>query len=336
MLAAQPLSERERIARSGIPPRTFRDVRSRIYAECWLADRYLPEPAVLGCPFVSFLLAEPYVERVDAVMESWAADPRIVHMWRSQHGIFAVGLGTEAKPALPGIAEISDIKAMRRCVTLTMDCRRGPIPVYFDFEAAWSRVVGLSGTLGYPHAWGGASSPPGLSDPRAMSPSARLALSALVRRPFDLADQGRSPSLAAPFFLPPSQQRVLNRGWVGRRVFLDPTKLFTTVEPRVEHLVFVHGTLIPGADAQRLLDDLISACRVMPFLYAADDSRVLLGSLSPVPQVAGTPAPRASISATLGFYLRGIEVFRVPLSALETPLNHRYDRAMRSGHVALS
>ncbi len=325
MLAAEPGSERDRILRSGIPPRTFRDVRSRLYDEGWLVDRYLPDPILVQRPFVSFLLAEPYLERMDAVVETWSSDPDVVHIWRAPQGIFAVRLRSTAGTDLPGIRDISDRKAMRRLVSLTTDCRRDPIPIYFDFEAAWSRLHGLNGTLSYPHGWYSRAGREGLGQ---MSPSARSAFGALVRRPFEIETQGRSPILSAPFFLPRSQRRVLDRGWVSRRVFLDPTKLSNLNGRKVDQLVFVHGALLPGADANQLLDGLISECRMTPFLFAFDETRVLIGSMSPAPpEVHVSGAPRASVSGMLGAHLEGIEVFRESLAQIVAPVCHRYDRS---------
>lgn len=327
LLAAEQVSERDRISRSGIPPRTFRDIRSRLYAEGWLADRYLPDPVLLDRPFVSFLLAEPYLERMGAVVDTWSSDPEVTHLCRSPQGIFAVRLRSKPGTELPGIRDISDGKAMHRLVSMTIDCRRNPIPIYFDFEAAWTRLRGLNGTLSYPHGW---SSRIGREGPGEMSPSARSAFGALVRRPFEIEAHGRSPILTAPFFLPPSQRRVLDRGWVSRRVFLEPTKLSNMNGHKVDQLVFLHGTLLPGADANNLLDGLISECRMTPFLYAFDGSRVLIGSMSPAPpDVQGSQAPRASVSGMLRAHLEGIEVFRESLAQISAPIWHRYDRSLQ-------
>ncbi len=329
MLAAQPISERERISRSGIPSRTFRDVRARLYAERWLVDRYLPDPVVVRRPFVSFLLVEPYVERMDAVAEAWVADPTIVHMWRSAQGLVAVRLGNDPRAGLPGPPEVANAKAMRRAFAMTDDVRERPTPIYMDFEASWSRLFGLPGSLSYPQAWPSTTPGPRFDQVAQPSPAAWSALEAIVRRPFEIVDQGRNPILTAPFFLPPSQQRVLDRSWVKRRVFLDPTRLADMGAPKVETLVFVHGRLRPGADPRQLLDELLLSCGVTPFLYACDGSKVLMGSLSPAPpELLAKRVPSVSVSRTLGDHLEDIEVFRMPLGTLRTVVNHRYDRTL--------
>ncbi|MDE1820732.1 MAG: hypothetical protein KGJ23_15310 [Euryarchaeota archaeon] len=331
LLACEDLPERDRIRGSGIPPRTFTDVRGRVLSEGWIVDRYLPQPGLLELPFVTLILAEPFVEHASAVLETWSADPRIVLLWTSPQGLLAVRLGSSPKPSLPGIRDVSDGRALRRQFALTLDTRAAQLPIYFDFEAAWSRAVGLQGSLAYPHGWTSVPREPGATAPRLPSAPARVSVAGLVNRPFEVESSGRPPNLNAPFFLPRSQVRALEQGWVHRRVFLDPVHLSALQAPRIENLVFIHGRMLRGSLPDRLLEELVTRCLVTPYLYASDGTSLILGAVSPLPpSTVSSSAPRTSVSATLGNYLEGIEVTRVPLTSLRAPVNHRYDRLVRS------
>ncbi|MDE1820729.1 MAG: hypothetical protein KGJ23_15300 [Euryarchaeota archaeon] len=328
MLAALPSSERERIQESGIPPRTFRGIRSRAYEEGWIVDRYLPDPVMVSRPFLTFVLGEPFVERFSAVIESWGADPRVVHFWKGPQYVFVVLATSETNVRVPGVQEVSDVSALRRHSALTVDSRSSGLPVYFDFEGSWGRWAGLTGSLAYPHGWRSSVRSEG-DEAAQISPGARSTLAGLVRRPFELEAQGRSAVHAAPFFVPRSQRRAMERGWVQRRVFLDPQKLLQMGGWKVENLAFVQGELLPKSEPLALLHALVDGCRLSPFLFACDGRRLLLGSLAaagPAPEKPGVP--RASVSATLESFLKGIEVFRTPLTGLVTPVNHRYDRML--------
>lgn len=132
----------------------------------------------------------------------------------------------------------------------------------------------------------------------------------------------------SPFFAPRSQQRVLERGWGDRRVFLDAFVLPSFHGWKLERIVLAQGELQPGREAPPLLHALVHDCRVAPFLVATDWERVLLGFLSLTPPSGeGTAEPaRSSVSFVLQSFLKGIEVFREPVRGFSSVVNHRYDR----------
>lgn len=334
LLSAERTSLRERARRSSIPPRTFTDVQGRVYGEGWLEDRYIPDLEFVRRPFVTFILAEPYIERAAAVAESWQTDPSVVLLLRSPESFFAVVCGSDPKGHFPGTKDVTDAVAMRRSVSLTVDSRGPGIPVYFDFEAAWDRLAGLRGTYGYPHGWRCRSAPSEnegevhgeASDPAPLSASQRSVLASLLRRPFESAEGDRGAGRSSPFFLPRSQLRLLSKGLASYRVFLHPQRIPPFDGHQVERLVYVAGTLRQGEDAQTLLRALVQGSRVTPFLYAYSSSRVVFGALSPVS--ASRVGPRDSVSATLEAYLSDIEVQRQSLNALSTVVDHRYDRLL--------
>ncbi len=330
LLSAQQASVRERARRSGVPPRTYTDVQGRVYSEGWLEDRYLPDLELVQRPFVTFILAEPYIERGASVAESWASDPSVVLLLRSPESIFAVVCGSHPKGRFPGIQDVTDVGAMRRSVSVTVDTRGPGVPVYFDFEAAWVRLAGLRGTYGYPHGLRcrSASTKQGdqPADARLLSASQRSVLAGLLRRPLEPAVVDRAAGRSSPFFLPRSQLRLLGKGNASYRVFLNPQRIPPFEGHQVERLVYVAGSLRQGEDASSLLRALVQGSRVTPFLYAFSSSRVVFGALSPVP--SSHVGARDSVSATLEVYLNDIELLRQPLNALTTVVGHRYDRLL--------
>ena len=332
LLAARLVPENVRIGETGLPPRTYHAVRNRVLQEGWVVDRYLPDLGLLGLHHVHFVIGQPFEEKGRDVVERWASDPTNLLLWSGPQTLFGVFVSGPAEWSGPMGLGIGKESGLRRSLALTTDASKFGIPVYLDFEGAWSRMTGSTGHLSYPHPWFArprdVASSPGSAVPNGISSGALTSIYGLVHRPFEVESEGGNLLRTGPFFAPRSQQRALQRGWVERRLFLDPFRLPPVPGGGMERVALVHGELQRDRPPTGLYHQLLEDCGVAPFLFATDWSHVLLGFVARRTGEglsAGAP-PRASVSFVLQSHLQGIEVFREPLASLRTTVNHRYDR----------
>ncbi len=207
---------------------------------------------------------------------------------------------------------------------ITVDVRGGGLPVYFDFEASWSRFSELSGTMAYPRGLAASIDDAATT---AFSNRERERIRELVERPF--RDGGATgPLRVSPFFLSRAQRNLLEEGVVERRVLLDTTKVQAFRNRRIEQVAFLHGELLPRAKPELLFRRLM-AIQLTPFLFVTEGSTVLLGALSAVPPLRTGRNERPAILANLQQFLQGITIARQPLGSLRVPVDHRYDRLLR-------
>lgn len=319
LLASQEVSERERVFRSGVPSRTFERARRRAYSEGWVVDRYVPSPARIGKPCVSFVLSQPFADRLREVEDRWKRDRACVLLWRWEETLFGVFVADESAAVAHGGSQ--DREAFRRTFEVTSDTRQPEVPVFFDFEGAWARFTGLGGLQGYPHslpAHGPSVPPPPVAEVE------RSRMAELVQRPLRRgATEG--PLRVSPFFLPRSHQRLLRRGVVERRVFLNLGRIPPYQGRSIEQVAFVHGELLDGVSSLGLFRRLI-AMRVLPFLFATASTKVIIGALSPVPSAQDSSQARPATLANLQRFLKSIEIVRGRVPSLEVVIDHRYDR----------
>ncbi len=330
LLASRPDRERDRLKFISIPRSTYHAIRRRAYDEGWLRDRYVPHPAVLGRPFVSFLLARPYADRFDELLTVVGAAPGAVVVCRGGQAV--LGVLFHAKPTEAAkLAERLGSGGLAPPATVITVRTEGPsIPVYFDYEGLWCHVAGFDGTLGYPHGLGGGL----LSDveepaPVSLSAHQGWAASELVRRPFSAPDDGRGGHLVGPLGLPFSQRRLLQRGWVVHRTILEPSRLPPFQGRAADQVVLVTGRPLERAQPEALFATLSQESRVYPFLFVAGADRWLLGAMgssNPAP-TEGAPA-RRPVLPTMREYLEGIEILQEPAGGFSATVDHRYDRLL--------
>ena len=322
LLASELVSERERILRSGLPSRTFEGARRRAYAEGWVFDRYVPDPSRVKRPFVTLVLAQPYAERFEEVVETWTSDIGTVLLWCWEETLFRVVFSRNRQPSLS--EGRFGPQAFRKILELTADTRMPQIPIYFDFEGAWCRLANLPGTRSYPHPL---VSRVGTGRTTSfLSNSERTALAGLLKRPFETTGID-GPLRVSSFFLPRSQHRLLREMTVEHRVFLDLARIPPYRGRLVEKVAFVQGTLCPGVTATTLFQRL-ATIHILPFLFATDEHRVLLGTLSPAPDQPNTDSPRPAVLRNLERCLQAIEIVREDVTSTEVRVNHRYDRLL--------
>jgi hypothetical protein len=314
-----------------LPLRTAQAIRQRAYVRDWLTDRYVPNPVVLGYRTALFLVARPYSERALAIMEQWRSHPRNVLLWASPELLFGVFLARGPEEAEAIQRRLTDASAVRLEVGLRTDLTEATVPVYFDFESAWTGWTGLPGTIRYPRPL-----PSGEFDrPNGggLSPGERGAISGLLVAPFLGGNPARGVSRFSRLYR--AERRWLNSGQVEFRSFLNPREVARWVTGFADQAVFVHGELVEPGGASELFHALVSECRIGPFLFATNGRSVLWGALS---STSFTPPRRSSVPvlAKVGTYLRGIQIVREDLAHLEPTVDHRFERLLPPSALSTS
>jgi len=332
LLAARPDRERERLRIVNVPRSTYHAVRRRAYEEGWLKDRYVPHPVPLGFPVVTFLVVRPYADRYEELVQTVSADPGAVVVWTGGHVALAVLFHATIAQPRKLLQRIDSAKLASSPTVVTVRADGPTVPVYFDFEGLWSHLVGVDGTLAYPHGLGGGAAHEEEADGEtqpSLSPHQRWAVSELLRRPFPVADDGRGGHLVGPFGLPFSQRRILQRGWIVHRTILDPSRLPAYGGRSADQVVLITGTPRAGARPEVMFSTLTHESKVFPFLLVVGSDRWLLGAMGGSgPTPPETPVTRRPVLPTLREYLEGIEIVQEPAAGFTARVDHRYDRLL--------
>ncbi len=330
LLASRPDRERERLRGIDVPRSTYHAVRRRAYQEGWLRDRYVPHPVPLGRPVVSFVLFRPFADRFDDLVAAVSSAPGAAVVWTGAQLVVAVLFHAKESEPRKLLATVVDRRLVPEPAVVTVRADGPAIPVYFDFEGLWCNVVGLGGTLAYPHGLGGALDRPDDGDGE-VHPSAHQwwGIGELLRRPFAAEDQGRGGHLVGPLGLPFAQRRLLERGWVTHRSILDPSRLPPFQGRAADQVVFITGTPRSGALPEVLFATLSRDSRVYPFLFVVGAERWMLGAMGgSTPPPEALRATRRPVLPTLREYLEGIEIVQEPAAGFRAPVDHRYDRLL--------
>ncbi|HEV2519453.1 MAG TPA: hypothetical protein VGX00_02370 [Thermoplasmata archaeon] len=331
LLGSAAAPERERLARSGLPRSTYHAARRRAYDEGWLRDRYVPEPDCLGFSFATFLIARPFAERVDELLRRWTAHPGNVMLLGGAPAVLGTFLHRteEAAKTLASGDGWRDLAGSAGAVVA--DLRRASVPVYFDFEGVWAHLSGTLGTVAYPRGLGGGGAAGAVpAPPVPLTEHVRWAAGELLGRPFvTTGDGGR---LVGPLGLPFSQQRLVARGWITHRVFLDPSRLSSYRGNAADQYVFISGTPKAGFRPEELFQTLVRDSGVFPFLYTVSPERVLIGAMGasgrPRPPELPEGGPRRAVMPILQDAISGIELIQEPAPSLPIRVDHRYDRLL--------
>jgi|GEM_PF-411001 len=326
LLGGSGTSERERLSRIQIPRSTYHAARKRAYEEGWLTDRYVPDPAGLGRPRVTFTVVRPYVDRLPEVVAAWTGDASNMLTWASPQVVLGVFFREEIAPKRKERPIVQEGWS-RWTFELTVDIRGPSVPVYFDYEGMWSHLAELAGTSTYPTGLGGLGGEDGGA---LLTDHQRWAVRELVVRPFVASTEGRASHLVGPLGLPFSQRRMLKQGRVVHRVLLDAGKVPPLRGRGADQVTLVMGEFKAGVRPETLFGTLTRECRVFPFLYATDGHRLLLGALgrgSSTPSV-GLPSTesRRPVLPTLQESLQGIEIIAESAAGFRPAVDHRYDR----------
>jgi hypothetical protein len=316
MLAAAPQRESDLIRASGVPRRTYQEIRRRAFAEGWAQESYVPDGPHFGWPYVTFALVHPFLERLDDDRRRWADDPSLVLLWSSPESMFGVFFTSAPRPPEG---------SYRHQFVLTVDARAPTVPVYFDFEGCWARWTRQRGTLAYPQPLPGTSPSKAPREPLRARPRGFADARELERRAAPPADGVRV--LRGEFSLPHRLRRVVRSGHLRYRVFPNLVRLPPYQEHALTRLALIHGRLLPDQRPEELFRALVSDAGVAPFLFVTDGRSVLLGALSSEVVVV----ERRPVLETLRRFLGDIEVTREELRTLSVPVAHRYGRLFENG-----
>ncbi len=332
LLAARPDRERERLRQAAIPRSTYYAVRRRAYSEGWLHDRYVPDPSRIGFPYATFVVARPFLDRyADFLGARPTAGLVEVALWASPQISLAVFFHADPDAGANAVARWQSQRILASATRLTVPLAAPSVPVYFDFEGLWDHLVGLDGTSSYPHGLGGArpdvfgSAAP---DPPP-TPHTRWAFGHLLGRPVAAAERGEDGHLLGAFGLPFSERRLLAKGWVTHRVFLEPSRLPPYMGRAADRVHFISGVPRPGARPEQAFETLTAECRVFPFLFVVAPDRWLFGALggsSPETGPGDEARRRRSVIGVLRDAMEGIEIVHDASESFSMAINHRYDR----------
>ncbi|MCI4364377.1 MAG: hypothetical protein L3K13_08835, partial [Thermoplasmata archaeon] len=306
-------SERDRLRQLGLPRSTYHAVRRRAYAEGWLRDRYIPDPAAFGYPEASVIVQRPFADSSAKWSSLASEDPGCVFLWEGTQFGFAILFHRSEETAKEARLRLASAENASSSLLLAPALTEGELPVYFDFEGIWSNVVRAVGTLAYPRGLPRALSG-GAATPEPWSPRRRWAAEQLLGRPFGEGATGRPAHLVGPFGVPGAQRRLIETGWIAHRVLADPARLPPFQGRKPAEVVLASGLLREGSSSGQLFLNLTRECRVFPFLLATAGRRVLLGALGQPPAAPGLAVPgsagRSSVLDVLQSRLTGIELFR--------------------------
>lgn len=333
LLAARPDRERDRLRAVDVPRSTYHAVRRRAYEEGWLRDRYIPHPGSVGRPFVTFAVLRPFADRFPEAVDQLAADPGTAVLWTGAQIALAVLFHAKETDARRTTGSIASHRLAPEPMVVTVRADGPSVPVYFDFEGLWCNVVGLAGTLAYPHGLGGAVEGIDVDEPSMRpTPHQWWAIGELLRRPFPPDGvAGRGPHLVGPLGLPFSQRRLLERGWVVHRSILDPSRVPPYQGKAADQVVLISGRPKTNARPEVLFATLSRESRVFPFLFVVGAQRWLLGAMggsTPLPEALR--ASRRPVLPTLQEFLEGIEIVQESAAGFRAPVDHRYDRLLPS------
>jgi hypothetical protein len=334
MLGAPREGERELLRASQLPRSTYHAVRRRAYQEGWLKLRFIPDPLRFGFGAVTFAVAHPFAESALALMEKWSQRPEDVVLWGSTQLVFGVFFHRNPAEAQGLVKELIEPPMRPRSFLLSTELRPDSVPVYFDFEGLWSHLTRVPGPSLYPRSL--VPVRPGASPVAVSNSSVRAALT-LVLRPIVADYEQRTVPTGGLLGLPRPQRRLLEDGWVTRRVLLDVARLPSYRDRVADQIVFLHGDFLPGATSAALLRALTEQCHVFPILAAQDGHTALviaIGQSRPFAAEDGASAAEAGrlpVLATVKQYLERIEVDSEGVQNLVPVVDHRYDRLLSRG-----
>ncbi len=330
LLAAGEESERERLRRLLLPRSTFHVARRKIYAHRWVRDVYVPDARALGFPYLTLAFGQPHAESWTALADAWAGQGTVPLLWASPTAVLALGFHADLAGAESAGQRLAKSDAQETFV-LTTTADPAAVPVFFDFEAGWSKYAGLPGLFGYPRGLGATERPFRTAGAPA-SPQERAAMRSLLTESIGANAEGRPYPNSSPLLFPRSVQRMIRDERIQHRPVPDFVRLPPLRTGSIGQVVIFHGELVPGRSGAELLSALIADCQVFPFLFAQDRVRVLFAALARTPGrsealPAPMPAPRPLLP-TLSVYLRRIGFVREWTEQLRAHVDHDYARLL--------
>jgi hypothetical protein len=326
-LLAGPRGRRPDLGGERISRQTRQSIRRRLLMRDSIKDRFVPDPAALGRPIVSFALAQPFAESLAAATSSWKSEAGAVDIWAFGDCLFGVFFSSNREDSSLLRARLFKPGKDHTEFFLNCDSRKPMVPVFFDFEAAWTQVNELHGTVAYPQALPSAR-PLGGVPPPTLSKADRDALCRILGRQNSGGHAPSSTGLVHQLREGSRERRLHQRGLGQFRTFLDPGACCRWAGNFPEAITFVRGDLVNVKTSPELFHHLVAECKISPFLFATDEATVLFACLARSGSMSTdlSSQPPALIPPTIQSFLRQVVVLREPLGQLSPLVDHRYDR----------
>jgi hypothetical protein len=326
LLQSEPRSEREKIEAAGLPRRTYQVARQRAYAQGWVYDRFIPNPAYFGINYATFAVCRPFSEAFSRVSQSLEENDGTVVLWTGEETIFAVMLhpdvgSMEASAILNSISSSSIPDAL-----ITVDLRKASVPVYFDFEAVVATIGNLERVGAYPRSL--PSREPTLPT-RVQQHANRSTRNDIATLPTENPTVGPEGGRYGPRRLSRTQYRLWARGILDFRTFLDPARFPGYGGRTIGKAVLIRGRLKSGRKAEGLFQTIMGKTSLRPFLYVTDDNFVLLGSSALDPTRPAIPGGGPSNQVVFESFLERIEAYRLPIGGLTARVQQRFNRVLK-------
>ncbi len=303
-----------------IPRRTRQTIRQRLLSRECIIDCRIPAVAALGRPLVVFAVMRPYTERHRTVATEMGRMAACANLWSFRDSIFGMFVLRNQDDLAELQTKLADPDDFHDSFSLPCDAREASIPVYFDFELAWSKIARIAGVNGYPR--GIPMGRRSIRDGESAEQLARRAVGVLRRLPPGLGND--RPGLLSRR----SERRVtgflVRYGTIECRTLLEPIAYAKWASNFPSEIVFIRGRLKSGTSPSETFHHLVSGVGISPFLFAWSQRVVLFAALA-----GSTDANREgsgpSVSRDLGSVLEQIVVIRGELSGASAPVLHRYD-----------
>lgn len=297
-----------------LPRSTQFTALGRIRSRGWVGARILPNPLVVGWANLTIAVAQPFVDRMVETARSWRNQESCALLWNSHRTLVGAFYNRSDREGAGLLHSIRD-GAGGVFLSVSASLERSPVTAYFDFEAAWTKIAGFPGFAAYPQAYPRAAIP--RTELRAPTGAERDALQIAVQA-------GRIDTRLS--------RRLVGRGWIEPREFLNPIALARDASDFPTGVTFLHGQIQPQRSAGDLFREIVTEVGVTPFLFSSDGTSVLIGALrrsySTTPETPTTLTGQSL--AVLGKFLSSISVIEEDLREFDVPVDHRYDRLLTS------
>jgi hypothetical protein len=311
----------------GLARRTLQTVSGRLFLRGWLRPRLVPNLRSVDLPVVTFTLCHPFQERRAQVVDAWAKEPAVVSSWSSSQSVFGLLVSRDKAEADRILEEIAPPEFGDRGFIVSADLNREPIPIFFDFEAVWSRLAGLGGTISYPQGLGaqevGVGDSGGGLSTRRLGEISEAVSSAFIPGPS--RGRGVLPRSAPTGLL----RRLVTAGLVQPRTFLDPLAVSRSVEGFPDGVAMISAELSGTSTLSDLFRALIVESELSPFLLAKDRTHVTVWTL--FSRSGGARALEAALpnrTGVLSPHLQEIRIFRESFRDLVELTNYRFDKVL--------
>lgn len=341
LLESSPDSEQNIIKRTQLARSTFQYARRRCYSKGWIYDRYIPSVPILGKIKITVGMIWPSSGNMGKYLDALKHDTACILAWHTYNMIFYV-LFSEEYPAAEELCSGQETASVERHIVVPCQSTASSVPVFFDMSGSISKVFALKRPATYP-----VTIFEDLSDAdhpvRTTMGNAGQSLYELMA--LGQANQKKWVLRSAPPFplsLPKSFVKLIEENKVYWRVFPDLRSLPGFGGRTITDVIFAHGKLREMTSGPRLLEELVSAFDVFPFLLGLDIQSIRGDAILAFLGVKGGLGDGTSrekgknVQAFLQERMDDISIVREPMAAVEVTVDHRYQELVKDRSTAAS